>query len=63
VRIIEILASYVPIYEGGNSKSTIDKIEKIKLGISSYGKNIDTSIGVIRIDQNVLFLGKICDSR
>jgi len=46
---------------GGNPKLTIAKVDKIELGIDSYGKNIDTSIGVVRIDENVLFPGEICD--
>jgi len=46
---------------GGNPKSTIAKVDKIELGIDSYGKNIESSIRVVRIDQNILFLGQICD--
>jgi len=42
----------------GNPKRTIAKIDKIELDIDSYGKNIDTSIGVIRIDQKYYFLVK-----
>jgi len=48
---------------GENPKRTIAKIDKIELGIDSYGKNIDTSIGVVRIDHNVLFSGQIYDSK
>jgi len=46
---------------GGTPKCTIAKIDEIELG--NYGKNIDTSIGVIRIDESVLFPGQICDSK
>lgn len=42
---------------GGNPKRTIAKIEKIELDIDSHGK--DTEIGVVRIDQNVLFPAQI----
>jgi len=38
------------IIRGGNPKRTIVKIDKNEL--DSNGKNMDTSIGVVRIDQN-----------
>lgn len=38
---------------GGYLKGTIAKIDKIQLEIDPYGKNVDTSIGVVEIDQNV----------
>lgn len=44
---------------GGNPKRTIAKIDKNELDINSYKKNVDKSIGVVRIDQNVLFPGQI----
>jgi len=40
---------------GGNPKRTVAKIDKIELGIDSYGKNINTLFGIIRIDQNILY--------
>jgi hypothetical protein len=43
---------------GGNPKRTIAKIDKNELDIDSYKKNIDKSIDVARIDQNVLSLVK-----
>jgi len=48
-------------FRGENPKRTISKIDKIEVGIDFYGKNIDISIGVVRVDQNVLFPGQICD--
>jgi len=39
-------------------KGTIAEIDKIELDIDSYGKNIDTSIGVVRLDQKYYFLVK-----
>jgi len=38
----------------GNPERTISKMNKIELDNDSYGKNIDKSIGVVKIDQNVL---------
>jgi len=40
---------------GGNPKPTIAKIDKNEFDINSYKKNVEKSIDVVRIDQNVLF--------
>ncbi|KAL4107143.1 hypothetical protein QTP88_018575 [Uroleucon formosanum] len=47
-----ILLNSLQYLRGGNPKRTIAKIEKIELDIDSHGKDIEKSIGVVRIDQN-----------
>jgi len=44
-------------------RDRIKKLDKIVLNIDFYGKNLEKSTGVVRIDQNVLFSEQISFSK
>lgn len=53
--LVVIFKSFNPYHCG---KPIIAKMDKMKLDTDSYRKNIDKSIGVIRIDKKYYFLAK-----